>query len=469
MSRFSASPFHSTPVRRVALLSNGASLLVSALAAGSTTNAPAVDDATAATIAESIRDLKAEIAAYRAGLENPDGEWLTEARATEIRSLVTDVLQDADSRASLQSSGMTAGWNNGFFLQSADGNYRLAISGYAQIRWNLNHLDDPDPGQDRTAKGFENRRTYLTFDGHVVDPSWIYRIQGNFSRSGTLFLDDAYLRKNFEGGLYLQAGQAKNPFMRETLVSDTGLLTVDRSLVETEFGARRTQGIFGGWSNDTFRLTGVIGDGLAATGGYNTAWNTTNTEWSVTGRAEVKLGGEWSQFNDMTSFPGEELSALFGAAVLWQKGEYGTDDDELEVLQWTVDAEIDFGGANVFGSFVGRHLDSNAPGASTQDQYGLVVQGGYFILPTVELFARYEWADGDNDQPQLSTATAGGNWYIAKNRLKVSADFGYGFNPVRGIFSGGQLGPGGTASGWRTDALDKDGQWVIRTQIQFMF
>src|SRR2546426_4285979 len=55
--------------------------------------------------------------------------WLTQKRAEEIRSLVQDVLADADTRASLLESGVMAGWDKGFFIGSADGNWRLNIAG----------------------------------------------------------------------------------------------------------------------------------------------------------------------------------------------------------------------------------------------------------------------------------------------------------------------------------------------------
>jgi len=425
----------------------------------------------ASPIENEIETIRAEIRTLRASMANDRDAWLTEQRATEIRSLVSDVLADADTRASLQGSGMTAGWDNGFFLASPDGAHRLAISGYTQFRWNYNRLDNPGPDVDANAKGFENRRTYLQFDGHVIDRSWTYRIQGNFARSGSgnLGLDDAWIRKTFTNGFYVQAGQMKAPFMRETLVSDTGLLTVDRSLVEGEFGIRRTQGVFVGWSDDMFRVMAGYSDGHAGTGGQNSPSLDRTTEFAFGGRGEVKFGGTWSQFNDMTSFPDEETAVMIGAAVLWQRGEFGTDDSELQILTWTVDAEISFGGANLFGSFTGRHLDENAVGAGNQDQYAAVAQGGFFVAPKIEIFGRYEWADTDDASDNLSVITAGANWYLARNRIKLSGDIGYGLNGVSPLLGNGFLGGGGGGASWRADAPGEDGQLVIRTQAQLVF
>lgn len=416
-----------------------------------------------AVIAAELAELRREIDALRHSM-SPEAA-LTEARASQLRALVQEVIADADSRSSLQSSGLTAGWDKGFFLASADGNFRLRISGYAQIRFNYNYIDDPRPGQDRNAKGFENRRTYLQFDGHIVDPSWVYRVQGNFRvNDGTLVLQDAYIRKNFEGGFHILAGQAKAPYMRETLASDTGLLTVDRSVIETVFGAGRTQGIFLGWNNDMLRVVGTYCDGTQAAGGLSSPWQQQTTEYAFIARGELKLGeADWSSYNDMTSFPGDKTGALIGAAMAWQRGDAGSRLSGIETLAWTVDAEIGFGGANIFGAVVGRHLDSSA-GSADADQFGAYGQGGFFINETMELFARYEWGDSDTGGDDFSAVTAGANWYIAKQQLKLSGDVSYAFEGVSPFFGGP-----GTVQGWRPDAEGDGGQIVVRVQFQIVF
>lgn len=124
----------------------------------------ATDNETEALMAE-VAALKAQVAQLSAG-----EDWLTEQRADEIRGLVQDVLSDADTRASLLQSGMTAGWDKGFFLASSDGNFKLKLSGLVQVRFNYNNQDDSPVDDDRW--GFENRRTRLKFAGHVVDPTW---------------------------------------------------------------------------------------------------------------------------------------------------------------------------------------------------------------------------------------------------------------------------------------------------------
>ena len=69
-----------------------------------------------------------------ATVEFSDG-WMDEQRAAQIASIVQEILHDADTRTSLRGSGMMMGWSDGFFLASADGKYKLKVSGLSQTRF----------------------------------------------------------------------------------------------------------------------------------------------------------------------------------------------------------------------------------------------------------------------------------------------------------------------------------------------
>jgi hypothetical protein len=182
--------------------------------------------------AELIEALRAEVAELRSTVAEMRAEqsddWLTEQRADEIRGLVHDVLADADTRASLMQDGLTAGWDGNFFLQSADGNWRLRLRGQVQVRYVWNVQDDALDGDDNEY-GFEVRRAKIKFDGNIIDPTWQYVINlaadhddrqfdgssgsSVFSGQGDVDLDDAIIMKDFENGLELWLGQFKMPFL----------------------------------------------------------------------------------------------------------------------------------------------------------------------------------------------------------------------------------------------------------------
>ena len=79
-----------------------------------------------------INQLKAEIASLKAAQGD---QWLTEQRAEQIRGVVQDVLADSSTRSSFQGAAATSGYDNGFFMSSADGNFKLKINALEQVRF----------------------------------------------------------------------------------------------------------------------------------------------------------------------------------------------------------------------------------------------------------------------------------------------------------------------------------------------
>ncbi|MCA9284287.1 MAG: hypothetical protein KDA22_03665 [Phycisphaerales bacterium] len=425
-----------------------------------------------------IDQLRAELAEMKA---QQGDNWLTEQRATEIRSLVQDVLADADTRASLQSSGMTAGWDKGFFLASPDGNFKLKIQGQIQVRYLLNKRDNPDTGVGTTS-GFDIPRVKLKFLGNIFDKSWTYKVQGNFSQSsfgsfdvtddmgmvigtvdvdkgnGRFVLEDAYIQKDFDNGFYVRGGQYKLPLLREELVSSTKQLLIERSTVNEVFGGGRSQGIEVGMQSDWFRFMVDYHDGID---GQNQPWDdgAANTvDWAFAGRVEGKLAGEWGQFDDFNSWNGDPFGVLLGVAGNAQRSDDGTNNYII-----TADGTVDFGGANLFVAWVWNQTDPN--GADATNGYGVVVQGGVFVVPDeLELYAQYQWGDsGVDGDKDLNLFFVGLNWFFSKNNAaKISTDFGYSFNEITPTWANSR-------AGWLVDGVGQDGQWVWRTQFQLLF
>lgn len=390
-------------------------------------------------------------------------DWLTARRNEELRNLVADVLVDADSRTSLQSDAVTGGWKDRFYLADPGGAFRLEVLGRLQVRYVWNHQADDAVDGDRA--GFDIRRMFLEFQGHVVDPSWRYRIVTAFSADGVMGINDVSITKDFGNGWSVTAGRFKLPFMREALMSSKRLLAVDRSLIHQAWTLGRSGTVMVEYEHEQWRMSAAVSNGE----------NTTlvpalaeDTEFALTTRGEFLLAGKWGTFNDFTSFRGSDSGVMLGVAVHAERDESGTtfnvgtglgNDDERRLISWTADLSVEGGGWNLYTAAVGRHTDRDS---GDLDEYGFLVQGGVFVTDDLELFARYEWADDDTDADDLSVATVGFNRYFRKHTLKWTSDVGYGFNAVNGSFPS-------SGAGWRRDGAGEDGQVVVRSQLQLLF
>lgn len=427
-------------------------------------------------------DLQREIDAVRRDIAKyrrvHDRSWVDDARRDQIRSLVTDVLADAESRTSCADDAFAGGWRKGFKLASPDGGFSLRMSGEVQVLYVVNHRDGQEtlPGNPPgTEWGMENRRTRVRFGGHIGDPALQYRVQVNFTRvDGFGFLEFGFLKYAMAPGWSVTVGQFRPLFMREWNVPVWNQLAVDRSVVAAYFNPGFAQGAELEWKNDRFRMVGWFGDGLgsrgfgpARTNSSNTPWNRTATRWAFTTRSEWKPFGEWAQFDDMTSLPGAETGLLFGVDLFGQEinGQIPAADGTA-AYGFSADASLDLSGAAFMASFVWGHTEPVAE--PSRSPWGLTVQAAAFVSEDVEVFGRYSYLDYDSpidvspETARYNGVTVGWNWYF-NPRVKLTMDWGINFASLgAGAFEASGIG-------YRLDEPGADGQWSLRTQLQLLF
>ena len=436
-------------------------------------NTPSNDtDARIAALEQQISELKTE----------RNANWLTDDRAEEIRALVDEAVNDANGRRSLLANGGSAGWDNGFYLMSDDGSFKLKIEGQVQTRLVINEADERSTSgdDDDSINGFEIRRAKLGFGGNLFGQDFTYKVKGAFNRNGGDFeLEDAWGAYRFSDTSQIKWGQFKAPFLREELTSSSRLLAVDRAYATEQTTGNFTQGVQ--WNldmSDDFRVMFGPNDGwdislTAPNSGYsNTRFMDSDTELAFTARAEWKNGESWKQFKDYQSWSDDEFGMLIGGAIHWQKSERDDlsgafIDDEVDWFVWTIDAAFEFGGSHVEGWVVGQHSDTATPGAIDQDQYAWGVQGGFFVTPDeFELFARWDRFDWDSAQPssfdsEIDMFTFGFNWFWEGHAKKWTTDL---------IYVDGALPYGNSDLGLLSDSNpENDDQVVIRSQLQFLF
>lgn len=438
------------------LIANWALMVaVTATAFGGSDQSPGDDVTAVESVGETTGDLNRRLAEIEARIENLEAKTnktsLSQERAAAIRNLIEEVLSDADTRATLFSDSVTSGYDGDFFLASADGNFRVAVSGQLQFRYVWNHRRERD---DKTRAGFETRRAKITLRGNVVSPQLRYSVTASRDRrTGDFELQSLSLELPLGDQVRIRAGRFRSPLLREEAVSSRRQLVVERSLVARRFNQPYLPGVSVGYQTDALRVRAAfvsISDEILGDQG-----------WRAAARADLLLWGEWSSLRDFTSFPGDRPTAALGAGILMEDEDpIHPSDNDSRTLRWTADVSAEFGGANAFAAVVGNHVKEDRE--PSLDQFGLVVQGGLFVTEKWEAFARYEWGDADGEAADLSMLTVGMNRYVDRHDLKLTADVGYGLNEVGRFWSS-------SGAGWRRDNRGQDGQVVVRFQLQLLF
>ena len=421
-------------------------------------------------VQQEIDRLREEIRDYR-GLDRRHA--IDQDRLAEIRSLVVDVIADAERRTSFQEADRMSGWRQGFRIGSRDDSFRLEAAGQLQVRYVLNRVRNGEP---EYLNGFENRRTRLNLRGHVMDPRWTYRIRTTFSaRNGRANVDEAWIARDLGDGWEFKVGQFKPPFLREQLVPDSRLLAAERSVVSLNFDQARSQGMQLSWTGESDRFAGWTGDGLpgpafgvARANGFNTSWTESNAWYSVVARGEHRLAGSWEQFDGFNSPRGSEFAAMAGLSGLIQRAresDIGVNDAMVGAV--TADLTLAFSGASIFASGVWAH--ETVPGGSSSNPWGVTVQGGVFVLEDVELFGLYEYLlydptrrTGFTEGGRYNGVTVGGNWFL-NPATRLTLDWSMNFSSLS---YGSQIA---VLAGMRVDSPGDSGQWALRAQLQLLF
>lgn len=414
-----------------------------------------------------LQTLREEVRTLRVHQEE---NWLSERRAEEVKSLIHEVLSDADTRASLLGSGTSAGHNGkGFFLASEDGSFKLKIVGQMQLRFVANSRDKS--GSDDLETGFTLRRTKLSFSGHIADPKIKYDIvlaaeRGN-TDAGEFLLEDFIIGYALSDELTIKIGQMKLPFLREELISSKRQLAVDRSSVTEYFTLDRGQGVQLALSSDNLKAMFMVSDGADT---ESADFDEDPTDIALTGRVDILLAGKWKQAKDLVAWNGENFGAFVGAAIHHEIGETGSTGANNNFTAWTVDGLVESNGLSVMGAVNGLNT-SREGGTPDFDDLGFLVQIGCMLTEQIQPYVRYELLDLDGFD-EITLMTAGANYFFKKHNAKLTIDVVYGKDPLTqpsGTSSRRINNPFSDGLGLLSDAAKQDGQIAVRTQFQLLF
>jgi len=172
------------------------------------------------------------------------------------------------------------GYKDGFYIQTADKNYKLVIGGYAQIRYEAafsnatNGRTFPSrtvgsgsttPSDPGNSNGFDVRRARINFSGNVVSPDLTYKLEGDFYAvsGGSFTVTDAFMAYRFTDLLRVKAGSFKVPFAKAELTADPLGSFPERAEELLPFDPVRALGVsvYGDFIKDTLGYEINVNDG----------------------------------------------------------------------------------------------------------------------------------------------------------------------------------------------------------------
>jgi len=429
----------------------------------------------------------------------------------EVRAIVSEMLADAETRSSLLAGGGDAGYDKNFFMASADGNYRLNISGYTQFQYIMNFRSTSNTitsYTDEFNSGFAMRQAKIRLSGNVVNPDLTFAIEGQFGSgdyydwwngevfgNGSFTLDDAYVNYNVGNGWSVRGGQYKSYFLKEENNADVYTMSSQRGMVNAAFGQGRVQGIGAKYKGENWWVGADITDGFRTQNTDYTSFN--EADFAITGRFEYRFAGTDDQLKDYTSMPGDAMGAMIGAAVHFQLANNDSDyfSADANYLSWTVDGQIEGSGLSLFGAIVGGHTFFNSASSNPDlSDFGFTVQGAWRFAANDEIFLRYDgillddnrWTSGTNtvSPSYFSFLTFGYNHYFAGHAAKLTIDCILSLNRTGALTDDYSrivpTGPGGPDDFYYSSGLlpsnsngllgtDKGLEAALRFQFQLMF
>src|SRR5688572_885077 len=348
----------------------------------------------------SVDELRREVELLRSQLEAVQAQRAAAVvspafSAADVDAAVDSVLRDADRRSALlaDTRAGSAGWDNGFFIRSDDGNYLLKPGVQAQFR-NVTTLreDAKQDGEESDIKnGFEFRRLRFRFDGNAVTKDLTYSFVFDVNRGGGgVWLLDAWANWKFNDAWAVKFGQFKDPAHHELLISGFSQLAVERTLVNALLGGNltdRVQGvslIYGNYAKDQPLYGEVVfhdGANSKNTDFRDTVNNpdpalppTFQANFGFAGRVEFKFAGDWKDYKDYTAKGAKQHLFVLGAGGDWTQRDGSDQYLGTADVQWESPT-----GLSAYAALYSRSIEPNDDNGNSRFDWGGQAQIGYLF------------------------------------------------------------------------------------------
>jgi phosphate-selective porin len=333
--------------------------------------------------------------------------------------------------------------SRGFFIETADGNWRTELQFRMQFRFSTPYDGEPtSAGAFGTeSASFDVRRARLKIGGHGFQPWLSYYFEYDVP-SSSLLNWTLEIEKNPKASVRL--GQWKAYYSRERVVSSGRQQFVDRSIVNRPFTIDRQMGV---------SLYGRLGEGSVGDFNY---WVSAFTgmgrgvrsnddqklmymarlQWNPFGRAVGFAGGDLARSEDValsiavaattnrsacTRFSGSGCGSLAG---------FATDASRYRVNQGLIETALLYKGFSWTQEYHIKKIDDRVADTET-DLRGNYAQIGYFPVGLIEDFpeelelaVRYSFyrPDNDVDDNRYDELSFGANWFFSGHSNKLTAE-----------------------------------------------
>jgi len=305
-----------------------------------------------------------------------------------------------------------SGWEGGsYFLQSADGTFRMTIGGRVQPRYQFR---SPAEGEDTSS--FLLRRVRLDVRGHVMDPRLTFRVMPELARTANL--RDGWIDFAFDPRLQLRAGQFVVPFHWHRFISGSRQHFAERSLPAGTFGFPNGYDLgvaVHGRSAGRLAWAAGLFDGA----GRNVA-ESNSAGHMASGRLTWAAAGELP-FEEPDHAHSQDVQVSLGVGLQgatrnevreWDLGRSPEGNQRADWGAGTVDGSIRWRGFSAFAEGYIRRVDPDDAAVETYSGWAHTVGAGYFFIP-----GRYEGV-GRHSRIRLDRrdpATAEREWGLGLN------------------------------------------------------
>jgi len=314
----------------------------------------------------------------------------------------------------------SAGWNKGFFVESADGKFKVKFTGRAQVRLTAD-IDRGDTGRD-IGIAFSIPRARIGMKGHLFTKNLKYVLEMDFGK-GRVSAKKVYIDYTLvPEWLQLRAGHFKKPFSRQQLSSSAKQSLLDRAITDKAFGAGYDIGLMlhnGKKSKFEWALAMVNGTGVKSSLSGDVTVDPTTGVGTID---HGEFGNVPDLFDPMMVFRVgynhsgiagyDEIDRTGGDFRFAVAGGAMIDFDAAEGTGGAVTGAVDAifkvrGFSATTALYIGAAQDGDGFSDQTLDQLGFHAQAGYLFGGKVHPSLRYARVMGMKDDGEVSQELGG--------------------------------------------------------------